>query len=99
KIDDLSRVTPRNAFEFAIRKHRRVADHSAFRAAERNTHHRAFPGHPGRQCAHLIQRHVRGETNAALAWTSRDRVLHAVAREYFDPSVIELHGDGYGDFL
>ena len=73
------------------RKQVRIADHAAFAAAERNVDHGAFPGHPGSQRAHFVQRHVGRKADAALGGAARDGMLHAIAGEDFEPAVVELH--------
>ena len=93
----LRRVAPRHTLQFAIGNQRGIADHAALRAAERNVDHRALPGHPGRQRAHFVERHVGRVADAAFARAARDRMLHAIAREYFEPPVVQLHGNVHGD--
>ena len=67
-------------------------------AAERNVHHGALPGHPRRQRAHFVEAHVRREADAALARPARHGVLHAIAGEHLQASVIELHRNMHRDF-
>ena len=62
-----------------------------FAAAERNVDDRAFPGHPGRQGANFIERHVGGESDAAFRRSAGDGMLDAIAGEDFEAAVIELH--------
>ena len=97
EVDDLGGVAARERLQFAIGEHVRIADHAALAAAERDVDHRAFPGHPGGQRAHFVQRHVGREADAALGRAARDGVLHAIAGEDFQPAVVQLHRDVDGD--
>src|SRR5438128_1509136 len=54
---------------------------------------------PRRLSAHFIQRHVRRVPDTALARASRDRVLHAISGEYFDPAIVKLDWDMDRDLL
>ena len=98
EVDDLRRVAPGQLFQFRVGQDVRVADHAAFAAAEGNVDHRAFPGHPRGQRAHFVQRHIGSEADAALGRPARDRVLHTVAGEDLDPSIVQLHRDVNRDF-
>ena len=93
KSMSLGGVAARDALQFALRQQRGVADDAALGAAERNVDDRAFPGHPGGQRAHFVERHVGREADAALGRAAGDGVLHAIAGEHFDAAVIELHGE------
>ena len=92
------RVAARHALELRLRHFRRIADHAALRAAKGNVDDRAFPRHPGGQCAHLVQRNLGGKADAALAWPAHRRMQHAIARVDFDLAVVERHGNVDGDF-
>ena len=76
-----------------------IANHAAFCAAKRNVDHRALPGHPAGQRANFIQRHVRRKSNAALARSANDGMMHAVTDEHFEVAGIENHRNVNGDFL
>ena len=78
KVDDLGGVAARDALQFAIGKHVRIADDAALGAAERDVDHRAFPGHPGSQRAHFVERHIGRKADAALC---RDRARWSAARD------------------
>ena len=91
------RVAARDALQFAVRKQVGIADHAALGAAERDVDHRALPRHPRSQRAHFVERHVGRVANAALARAARDRMLHAIAGEHFEPPVVELHRNVDGD--
>jgi hypothetical protein len=76
----------------ALREVVGVADDAALAAAERDVHHRAFPGHPGGEGADGVERLLRVEADAALRGAAGVVVLHAEAAEDLDPSVV--HADG-----
>ena len=96
----ISAVYRRVSFSSSVSESRlRIADHAALGAAERNVHHRAFPGHPRCQRAHFVQRHVGREADAALGRPARQRMLHPVAGEHLDASIVQLHRNVYGDLL
>ncbi len=97
-VDDLCGVAARDALQFAIRQHRRIADHAAFGAAEGNVDDGAFPRHPRGERAHFIQRYVGRKADAALAGAAHHGMLHAIAGEDFEAAVIKLHGNVDGDF-
>ena len=85
---------------------RRVADHAALAAAERQLRDRALPRHPRRQRRHFVERDVGVIADAALGRAERDVVLHAVAGEDLDLAVVHLdrarHDDlplGMGEHL
>ena len=71
-VEDLRRIPARQALEFAVREHGRIADHAALGATERDVDDGAFPGHPGSEGAHFIERHVWGVANTAFAWPAHD---------------------------
>ena len=54
-------------------------------------HHRALPGHPARQGAHFVERHIGRIAHPAFGGTARDGVLHPVAGEHFQLPIV--HGD------
>ncbi len=59
--------------------------------AKRDVHDRALPGHPTRQGAHFVERHIGRITHSAFGGTARDGVLHPVAGEHFQLSIV--HGN------
>ena len=69
---------------------RRIAGHAALRAAERHIDQGAFPGHPHRQRADVVEVRRRMEPQAALGRTARHVVLDAIAREDLDGAVVAL---------
>src|SRR6185369_5248953 len=75
---DLESVATRESFEFAFRKTLRIANYTPFAAAIRNTDGGALPRHPRRECFNFVERDVGMIANAALRWTTRDVVLHAI---------------------
>ena len=84
ELDELSGVAAGQALQFAARHVLGIADDAALGAAERNVHHRALPGHPARQGAHFVKRHVGRIAYAALSRTARDGMLHSVSGEDLD---------------
>ena len=74
-VDDLRRVAAREPLELPGGEHLRVADHAALRAAEREAHQRAFPGHPHREGLDLVVGDVRVVADAALRRPAGD-VVH-----------------------
>ena len=92
-------IAPRQALQFSPRQFARVANHSPFRAPERNVHHRAFPRHPRRQRAHFIYRNVRSKANPALSRSAHVGMQHPVAGKNFQLPVIHPHRDVQRDFL
>ena len=98
EVDDLGGVAARDAFQLAIGEHVGIADHAAFAAAEGDVDHGAFPGHPGSQRAHFVERDVGGEADAAFGGAARHGVLDAVAGENFQAPIVELHGNVDGEF-
>ena len=92
-VHDFGCVAAGDALQFAGRKQIGIADHAAFAAAERDVHHRAFPGHPGRQGAHFIERDVGSEANSALGRSANNGMLDAIAGEDLQAAVVELHRD------
>src|ERR1700733_9609131 len=92
-IGEFSGVAASHALEFLLGHFLRIANDSALRAAEGNVHHGAFPGHPGRECAHFIERDVRRIADPTFAGTSNQRMLHAIASKYFEPAIIHSYGN------
>jgi len=92
---DFGRVAAREAFEFGARHVVRVADDAALRATKWDAHHGALPGHPHRQRAYFVQRDLRAEADAAFGRAAIDVVLHAVAREHLNVTVVHAHGKIY----
>ena len=60
--------------------------------------HRALPGHPCGEGAHLVERNVGRKTDAALAGAAHRGVQNAVAGKDLELAVIERHGNVDGDF-
>ena len=81
------------AFLLADRERGRVDDDAALAAAQRDVRHGAFPGHPGRQRAHHVERLGRVEADAALVGAARVVVLDAEALEDLDRAVVHAHRD------
>ena len=79
--------------ELVERKHFRVDDDAALGAAERNVDHGALPGHPHSERLDLVERDVGVVANATLGRTAVDVVLHAVAGEDAQVTVVHLHGE------
>jgi len=99
EVEDLGGVAAGDALQFAFREQHWVADESALGAPERDVDDGAFPGHPGSEGAHFVECDVGSEPDASLARAASDRVLNAVAREYFHSPVVETDWDVDGDFL
>ena len=92
-VDDLGREAARHALELAERHRLRIADDAALRAAERQPHQRALPGHPHRERLHLVERDVRVVADAALRRAARDVVRDAVAGERAHRAVVHRRRD------
>ena len=90
RVDDLGGVAAGQRLELALRHLRRIANHAALAAAERQLRDRALPGHPRRQRRHFIERHVGVIADAALGRAERDVVLHAIAGEHLDLAGVHL---------
>ena len=93
QLHQLRGVTPRKALEFTFRHPVGIANHSSGRAAERDVHHGALPGHPAGQSASLVQGDVGGVTDAALGRPAIDRMLHPEPGKYFQLPIVQLHRD------
>ena len=93
ELDEFGGIAAGHAFEFALRHFLRIADDSAFRAAEGDVDDGALPGHPGGEGADFVESDVGRVTDAAFGGASSDGVLHAVAGEDFDRAVIHADGD------
>jgi hypothetical protein len=89
-LDELGRVTARDAFEFVLGERRRIAGDAAFTAAERKVDHRALPGHPKCEGGDLIQGYARMVADAALCRTAREIVLHSIAGIDFELAGVAL---------
>ena len=85
--------------ELGLRELLRVAGDAALRAAERDVHQRALPGHPHRERLDLVERDVRVVADAALRRAARDVVRHAVALEDWTDAVVHDHGNRDDDRL
>ena len=99
EFHDLGSVAAREPFQFAEGEQIGIADDAAFGAAEGNVDDGALPRHPGGQGAHLVQRDIGGEADAAFAWAARDGMLDAVSGEDFQAAIVQLDGDVDGDFF
>ena len=77
----------------------RIADDAALGAAEGDVDHGAFPGHPGGQRAHFVERDIGRKADAAFAGSARDGMLHPIAGENFQPAVVKQDRDVNGDLL
>src|SRR5271157_424214 len=98
-IRKFSGVAAGEALKFPAGQFAGIADDAAFGAAERNVHHGALPGHPGREGADFIEADVGSKTDAALAGTSDRGMKDAVTDENFELAVVHADGDVKGDFL
>ena len=98
ELDQLGGVAAGHALQFAARHVLGIADDAALGAAEGDVHDRALPGHPTGQRAHFIQRDVGSVADAALGRAARDGVLHPVAGEHFELSVVHHDRDVDDDF-
>ena len=92
ELDERGGVAAGHAFELALGHGLGIADDAALGAAEGDVDDGAFPGHPGSECADFVEGDIRGVADAALAGAAGDGVLHTVAGEDLDGSVV--HGDG-----
>ncbi len=92
-VDDLARVTARQALELAARELLGVADHAALGAAEGQAHQRALPRHPHRERLDLVPGDGRVVADAALRGAAGDVVGDAVAAEDTDRAVVHRHRD------
>src|SRR5437763_1520422 len=81
------------ALQFAAGHFARIANDAALRTAERDIHHRAFPGHPGGKRAHFVNAYIRRESNPALPGSAHGRMQHAIAGENFQLPVVHSHRD------
>ena len=97
-LPDLLDPAAAQAFFLADGERGRVNDHAALAAAQRDIRHGAFPGHPGGQRAHGIDRLSRVEANAALVGAAGVVVLHAEAFKDADRAVIHAHRDAEVEF-
>jgi hypothetical protein len=93
ELHQLGGVAAGHALQLALRHLVRIADDAALGPAEGDVDHRALPGHPTGQRAHLVQRHIRRVAHTALGWPARRGVLHAVAGEDLDPPIVHAHRD------
>src|ERR1051325_5582655 len=91
---DLESVAARESFEFGFGKTLRIANHTALAATIRNADSGALPRHPRLERLDFVERDVGMITNAALGWTTRDVVLHAITFKYLHVAAIHLHGNG-----
>ena len=92
-VDDLGRVAARHPLELADRERLRVADDAALRAAERQVHQRALPGHPHRERLDLVERDGRVVADAALRRAAGDVVRDAPAGEDAHGAVVHRGRD------
>ena len=87
---DLAGVAARQAFQFTAGQLTRIDADAALRATIRHVDCRVLDRHPGRQRHHLGQGHVLVKTHPALAGTTGNIVLHAIAFEVHDATVIHF---------
>ena len=96
-VDDLGDVAAGERLDFATRHPRRVADDSAFAAAEGDLRDGALPGHPRRQRRDFIQADIGVIADAAFGRAEADVVLDAVAGEDFDLAAVHLNRARHDD--
>ncbi len=89
---DFGGIAAGQALQLRRRQLPRIDDHAALGAAEGDIDDRALPGHPHRQRAHLVERDVGVEADAALGRAAIDVVLDAVAGEHLDAPIVHAHG-------
>src|SRR5262249_37503783 len=77
----------------------RVADDAALGAAEWDPHERALPGHPHRQCLHLVEGDVGVVADTALRRPARDVVGDAIPLEGLRRPVVHPDWNGNLDRL
>ena len=97
--DDADRVTPGQALELAHAELTRIADHATLGATERQVHHRAFPGHPGGERLHFLERHREIEPDASLGGAPRRVVQHTISLEDLDLATVHHDGDRDDDLF
>ena len=90
---DFRGVPARQVFEFLRRQPGRVANHAAFRPAERNIDHGAFNGHPEGQGAYLVNIRLRVVADAALRRAARDIMVNPIAGEHFHRTIAHIDGE------
>ena len=98
ELDQLGGVAAGHALQFAARHVLGIADDAALGAAEGNVHYGALPGHPTGQGADFIERDVGRVAHATLGRAARDGVLHAIAGEDFELTVVHHYRDVDDDF-
>ena len=84
ELDQLGGVAAGHALQLAARHVLGIANDAALGAAEGDVDDRALPGHPARQGANFVERHIGRIAHAAFGRAAGDGVLHAVAGEDFD---------------
>ena len=85
-------IAPRQSLDLGNGEPFGVHDHAAVRATERDVYDSALPRHPHRQRAHLIKRDSSIVADATLGRPAIDVVLHTIAGEHLDVTVIHAHG-------
>jgi len=86
--EDHRGIAARQTLQFPLRQARWVTCDPAFAATIGDVYNGALPGHPSCQGLDLVQRHADVITEAAFAGTASVVVLHPIAGENFDLSVI-----------
>ena len=99
RVDDTGGVATREALELPDAHFVRIADHAAFRTAERQIHDGAFPAHPRRERLHFLERDLHVEADAALRGTTHRVVQHAKARVHLELAIVHHHRYGHDDLL
>ena len=97
-VEDFRRVPSRDPLQLASRKFFGIADDAAFGAAERNVDDAAFPSHLGGESTDFVEGDIGAVAQTAFARSARDAVLDAEAVEYFQPPVVQGHGNVHDDF-
>lgn len=93
KVRDFRGVTAGERFELASGEFFGLAGDAAFGAAERDADDGAFPRHPHGKGAHFVEVDARGIADASFGGAADGVVLHTVAGENLDGSVIHFDGE------
>ena len=88
-----------DAFQLGLRVAARVELDPAFRPAHRDVGDSGFPGHPGRQRAHLVNVDVGMVAEPAFEGAKHVRVLNAIAGKDLDVFVVHLDRERDGHLV
>src|SRR5205823_9572889 len=80
--------------EFVAGKLAGIANNAAFRAAERDVHDGALPGHPRSEGFDFVECNVGMIATAALTRSASAVVLHADAFEYANAAIVHFYRKG-----